>query len=308
MPGEELVYHTIVPAVLSGAVQSVLFNPVDRALYLRVHNRRSFLHASNWSSPFQGFSNAATYRTLCAASYLFWQDTSKVYGMKHYSAFCEDNPLTVQLSVGLVSGTFNGVCLNQLQNVKYRMWTDGEGSFRSVCRQMYRDAGIRVFFRGIKVCIARDALFGVVYETLRKAPPIVLDRLKIRPATMDTGSSSTVVQTQRATAVLASKDLSWDEFFFNLLAAVAASTISAPLNYCRNIIYGAPAKGCPLRTTQLLTYLGKVTIRERSWRCRWRYLNAKLNIGWGSLRVGLGMAVGQYLFGEAKVLLHRLRK
>lgn len=252
------------PALGSGAVQSVIFNPIDRALFLRVHHLRSFFHPDNWSNPFQGFANAAFYRTLCSASYLFWQDFTKAEVHRRWGRDAL-SPSTMQMCVGAMAGTCNGSLLNALQIVKYRAWSDGNGTFWNVSRKMLHDAGWRIFFRGVKVSIARDSVFGVTYELLR-APHRTVDR------------GMTV------------------QFLVNLTAAVIACVISSPLNYCRNIVYAAPPQGCPLRVHHLLVFMVRDAMTKPSLAAAFTHINVRLNVGWGSVRVGLGMAVGQMLF------------
>ncbi len=44
----------LVAGTTVGALQAVLFNPWDRALYLSVKEKRPFLHRANFTQPFQG--------------------------------------------------------------------------------------------------------------------------------------------------------------------------------------------------------------------------------------------------------------
>jgi hypothetical protein len=41
--------------IISGAVQAVVFNPWDRALYLSVKDLRPFLHLENFRHPFSEY-------------------------------------------------------------------------------------------------------------------------------------------------------------------------------------------------------------------------------------------------------------
>lgn len=266
------------PGLVSGAVQAVMFNPFDRALFLRVLHRRSFFCRQNWTSPFQGFGNAALYRTLCGASYLVWQDLTMDALERNCGGFVAERPLLAQLTVGFVAGTLNGLILNKLQVVKYQIWStapSGETTsvdWRKVTRGMWRHGGVRVFFRGVSASILRDSCFGMIYETLRRS-----------------GQNESAPKDDAA------------PFFHNLGAAVIAGTATAPLNYCRNIIYGSPITGSPQRMRQLMRQL----LMEAAWKPTLRdgaaLLNARLNIVLGAVRVGVGMAVGQYIFDVVKL-------
>lgn len=271
MPQKEEL-SSVGPAAISGAIQAVLFNPVDRALYLRVHHRRAFFHPENWTHPFQGFGNAALYRTISAGSYWFWQDHSR-YQLSHYFPDLETHPAFKQFLVGVMAGAANAMALNQLQIIKFHTWARNS-EFSSTAIQMYKDAGMRIFFRGVTVSISRDVAFGIAYEMLRMP-----HRTK-----------------QYGERV---------EFAGNCFAATVASIGSAPFNYCRTIVYGSPASSCPLPSYQLLFLLSRETTNQHGWMNRFHYLNSRLNVGWGSVRVGVGMAVGQWVFGYTKRVFGR---
>lgn len=273
------VMLTTGPALFSGAMLAVIFNPFDRALFLRVHHRRNFFDTANWRSPFQGFANAAVYRTVCSASYLVWQDASRKELGNIAPGMLEEHRVLTNLLIGSCAGAINGVALNPLQMAKYRMWSDNGGSFGLVVRQMWASGGVGLFYRGVGVSVGRDAAFGVVYEVLRHA------RL---PHGQATPAPSRDASTQ---------------FMCNVSAACVASCLSSPLNYCRNVIYGAPTGGCPLRVRTLLTHLMHDWQRYDRVLDRVAHVNKKLNLVWGSMRVGLGMGIGQGLFQWSKGVL-----
>ena len=263
-------------ALLSGGVQAIIFNPIDRALYLRVFHKRSLFHRENWTNPLQGFANAALHRILCSGTYLVWQDTFSSVEMDLYFS----SNLQERLFVGILAGSCNGLCLNSLQLLKYRMWTDGENSVSACLRALYSQGGSGIFFRGIGISIARDMIFGVTYEGLRgqRRPPPT--------------SSPHALSLEK----LGNFAKDWG-------AASVACVLSSPLNYCRNISYGAPPNSCPVRPFQLVKFMLMDAARGPSLISSWNRVNTKLNVGWGSLRVGAGMALGQFSFETFKLIL-----
>jgi hypothetical protein len=258
--------YALVPALSSGACQAICFNPIDRALYLSVHNRRPVLHHCNWMHPFHGFGNAAVHRTVASGMYLFWSDEAR-QALHHHLPAMAARPVASQLLVGASAGAVNSLLLNSMQVVKFRMWSTS-GTFRDIAREMYRDAGPKIFMRGVGVSVARDATFGMAYEALRNLPQ--------RPASRR------------------------EQFVLDASAAAAASVLSSPLNYCRNVVYGAPTLGCPLRVPHLLLFMVQESMARPTWAGRLKHLNSRLNVGWGSVRVGVGMGIGQMLFGCIK--------
>ncbi|KAG5479564.1 hypothetical protein CUR178_03325 [Leishmania enriettii] len=172
--GKDSFLYSAGPALLSGASQAILFNPIDRALYVRVKfRRRRFLDKRNFEHPFQGFMNAAVYRTLVGASYMFWQDTMRIAIERFAPAVCraDTSPLLNSILIGLAAGSTNGFALNTLQVVKFRMWNTNERgiTFLRTALHMYGEGGALIFFRGGLTTMVRDSVFGVVYETARSA-------------------------------------------------------------------------------------------------------------------------------------------
>lgn len=399
--------YTAGPALISGASQAILFNPIDRALYVRVKNRRRhFLDKRNFERPFQGFMNAAVYRTLVGASYMFWQDSMRIAIERLAPAVCQASasPQLNSMMIGLSAGSVNGFALNTLQAVKFRMWnTDERGiTFLRTALNMYKEGGAAIFFRGCITTMVRDSVFGVVYETTRRAaawrlffeqqvvwlsslwgtsPPSLTSSADVPVVAHDATGRTTVHREKFGLAA----------FLSNLMAALTASMLSSPFNYVRSIVYGTPAGAIPLGYMPLLksfytqfyyiyrhgrsytdrhgmpelcetehrspprathsgatattaatatrphlgggrgsgsaeqhaapapqrrTWVTWRTAAVRDWAHRhhhhpiaaWMWANSRLNIGWGSIRVGLGMAMGQSLFYLAQDIAREDRR
>ncbi|KAK7196511.1 Mitochondrial carrier protein [Novymonas esmeraldas] len=369
------------PALISGASQAILFNPIDRALYVRVKfRRRRFLDKRNFERPFQGFMNAMVYRTLVGASYMFWQDSMRIAIERFAPAACQAStaPQLNSMLIGLSAGAVNGFALNTLQAVKFRMWnTDARGiTFLRTAVHMYGEGGLAIFFRGCVTTMVRDSVFGIVYETARRASAwksffdsqvdllyrIVNAATPAQPPKSEASLSVNETASVHHDSVLLdpSQRCGMCTFLSNLVAAVLASIMSSPFNYVRSIVYGTPAGAIPLGYVPLLksfytqlyyTYrhgrsytdrhgvpeLGetehrwrhgsaggaeateeearraarraagaaaRAAARVRTWTrlhrhhpiAAWTWANSRLNIGWGSLRVGFGMAMSQSLF------------
>lgn len=256
------------PALVSGAAQAVLFNPVDRALYVRVkHRRKRFLDWRNFERPFQGFFNAAVYRTLVGASYMFWQDSARIYITRFLPEYCQADvsPQLNSFIIGLFAGSINGLALNMLQAVKFRMWnSDKRGvTFASTARLMYHEAGIPIFFRGCMTTVVRDSVFGVVYETMRRSrawKDFFYENVTAAMAGgwLDREPSEAAEKPTRATerrtsaATAAHSPCGTCSFLSNLVAAIVASMLSSPFNYVRSVVYGTPPGAIPLGYWPLL--------------------------------------------------------
>ena len=327
---------TATPALVSGAIQAVLFNPVDRALYIRVQERRThFLDRRNFERPFQGFGNAAAYRTIVGASYMFWQDSIRS-GLHHSQISWVDpalHPTLNSIAVGLIAGSMNGLALNNLQAVKFRMWSEvpvpGEGrsSFFRTASRMYQNGGVAVFFQGCVITMFRDAVFGVLYESMRHSATMKSFVRSLLLYTEGEHQSPDHAAPQLHTPPSSKVELGYKAtFVVNLLAALIATIGSSPWNYVRSVAYQTPPDSVFCGTKAVARSLwiqlkfvmehgstfekfnysshehSKAEARVRApphmrVLASWRFLNSRLNVGWGSLRVGLGMAVGQCVFG-----------
>ena len=340
-------FTSATPALCSGALQAVLFNPYDRALYLRVHlKRQRFLDARNFKAPFEGFGNAVAYRTIVGASYIFWQDSChhwfriaehRYHGIRgHKDATPQFTPshfpVLYPTMVGIVAGAVNGLALNNLQAIKFRMWSDNSVAvagapargFFATAANMYQTAGIGSFFRGVRITVLRDVTFGLVYESLRHSA--VIERGVGNRASNLFGSDGVDRGTDAGRRAMR-RDAEVRRFAINLCSGVLGTVASSPINYLRSVVYGTPLLSCPIPMRTVIRYninevnyvllhghsfateaamvrganaACSVPSGARHWAAGWRCMNAKLNIGWGSLRVGLGMASGQFFFARIK--------
>eukprot|EP00796_Vickermania_ingenoplastis_P010236 gene10236-7175_t len=309
--------HYCFSCIVGGAVQATIFNPFDRALYVRVkHRRRRFLDWRNFDRPFQGFLNASFYRTTVSGAYFLWQDSMRMFIESYFpSIFHESNsPHLNSALVGLLAGSLNGFALNPLQVVKFRMWNGSAPTmnFWSTSMELFREGGYQIFFRGCLTTIVRDCVFGVTYESVR--------RLQCGDWLLPSNSA----ERHRNAHRLGSR-CDTQSFVSNMCAALAASIISTPFNFVRTVVYGAAPGATPMSALALhrallmqvrymyrygdsyvhvaamnrekkSTFLRAAASSRRHPHGAWSWFNSRLNVGWGSLRIGLGMAMSQNLF------------
>lgn len=270
-----------VSGLVSGLVQAGLFNPWDRALYLSVRDNRRFLKKENFVSPFRGFWQAVVQRTISGGLYFVLQDIVKLIFFKH---FPESHPLGASLAIGCTAGALNGMILNQLAVVKYHAWNDRDGlSFPHAAMQLYQRGGLAAFFKGMWITGIRDTIFGCTYEVTRHGIRHVF------------------------TSQMKEHYFGVSGFFFsNLVAGSFATVISGPANFVRSIKYATPAHLPAQSSTQILRDLWHEVLLGATYFQRVRYIQHRLKIGWGTARVGCGMAVGQQLFDHTKSFLESL--
>jgi hypothetical protein len=272
--------HRVLPGFVSGLVTAALFNPWDRALFLSIVHNRAFLMTDNFKTPFQGLTQTLMHRTISNGLYFVLQDAT-------YDGLCamlqaHRTETRVVFLAGLLAGAANGALLNSIAAVKYQGWAlagpSDQFSFALTARQMYREGGWLPFFKGTRATVTRDAAFGVTYELLRHLPVLVA----------------------RSTEVAPSYSTPSHQFLLNVSAAVCATMVSAPFNYVRNVQYASSPQAPP---TTIMAELRTLYCEVCNDATPWRTLQRRLRLGWGSLRVGIGMAVGTTVFELAQTAM-----
>jgi hypothetical protein len=91
-------------------------------------------------------------------------------------------------------------------------------------------------------------------------------------------------------------DIAHSKLAGNLAAGACATVVSGPLNYARNMQYATSLhQPCP-STWKVLTELFANARKQPTWPGKVFYVQFRLRVGWGSMRVAVGMAAGQALF------------
>lgn len=258
----------ILCGIAAGVAQAGLFNPYDRALYLSVKDHKSFLSPSNWTSPYAGFWQSLGGRAVAGGLY---------YPLEHYFLRLLNRPGESWPLANFVSGVAAGACnalvTNPITVVKYRTWSRGEQSrgWWSEAAYVFRNSGgsPRPFFNGLAPTLMRDVVFGGVYTGCRLQIQWYADL---------------------------SPDRQWQG---NLVAAGWATVLASPFNYARNIQYATSSRQSQPSTAAVLRHLATEVMdadTSSSRLLRWRLLQQRLRIGWGTLRVALGMSFAHSVY------------
>eukprot|EP00981_Chlorochromonas_danica_P012960 scaffold5626_cov258-Ochromonas_danica.AAC.1 len=182
---------------------------------------------------------------------------------------------------GTLAGLANGFVMNPFARVKYQTWGRPDHmpvNFFSVAWDILKKGGLRQFFVGSSATINRDLIFGGSFAFLRhEVLPMIREWRQ-----QGEGIDSLNWEPKRAS------------FTTNLIAATVATILSSPVNYVRNVHYATPPDSAPQSTWRILTdLLGEAKQESTLWK-RWRYIQQRLRLGWGTARVGCGMAFGAW--------------
>ncbi len=158
---------------------------------------------------------------------------------------------------------------------------------------MVARGGMQAFGRGIHLTVLRDIVWGGTYAGLRNWLPEKLLFL----------GTSTGFIAKDASAPSKSKP-GVISFTSNMVAGGIGTMISSPINYCRNMAYG---HNVAHEARGVMSILGDLVHdtnvhHARSGKSRASYFLGRLAIGWGTLRVALGLAVSSQIYIECCAL------
>ena len=263
---------TFASGFFTGMFCSALFNPWDRALYLSVKNNIPFISWNNFTSPYQGFSQAIVQRAFLNSIYFVMQSEMKYYMDPYLRNNLGFTEASSQFCIGIGAGSVSGIFTNGISAVKYHMWGDINRSFYSSAQQMWSSGGFDPFFKGTLATMGRDMVFGSVYEVLR-----------------------TLIRAELLKHNYGLKESHLD-FFSNSTAAGIATIASGPLNYVRNIQYATPPHMKSPTTRAVLKNVWDESKQHASFSARMWFFQQRFRVGWGTARVAVGMAVSQKVF------------
>lgn len=271
----------ITAGLFTGIFCSGLFNPWDRALYLSVKNNKPFLSIDNFRHPYQGFSQAIVQRAFLGSIYYIMQNELKCYLYPYLRYDLNASETFSQFCIGSSAGSISGLLTNGISAVKYHTWGQENRSFFSSAYEMWSSGGYKSFIKGTKATIGRDTIFGSIYEISRH-----------------------LMQNK-----LINYNESYLNFICNFIAAGLATVASGPLNYARTIQYATPPQENPPTILKALKNVwNESKMYENHQLSRMSFFQQKFRMGWGTVRVGVGMAVGQHVFDSACSKLKALSK
>ena len=265
--------------LVAGVMTAGVFNPFDRALYLSVISRprRPFLSADNFRNPYNGFMQSVGGRAVSGGLFFPLEQLFKSLVLPEGAAGSTAH--AANFAVGAGAGCVNAVLTNPLNAIKYRTW--GRATNRGMAgeaRAMWTKGGARPFFNGLLPTMLRDVVFGGCYTFLR---------LRIYQLQ---GSG----EADGAGVPDASR-----KWIGNMAAAGIATVVSGPFNLARNEQYAAKARNPRPSMVHVLRNLwweARAARNAHGTLAGWSYVQQRLRVGWGTVRVACGMAFGHHVY------------
>jgi len=217
----------------SGVAQCVVFNPLDRAMYLSLKENRSIFSRLNWRNPYQGFMQAALIRT-CSTGLYFPIESSMIRYISNKGVHNLLPGATPTLLGGLCAGTISAIALHPMAVVKHKCWGHDDAKLLPVFAQIWdRGRGLPVFLRGSLATIGRDSVFGACFASMRhwkSFHSFVDERVSTPLLPRSTGKTDEMGLRHGLTT----------HFICNFIAAGTAVAFASPFNYVRVIQFAVP--------------------------------------------------------------------
>lgn len=170
---------------------------------------------------------------------------------------------------GTATGGVMAIILNPLSAIRYKTWgRDVNRGMWTEAFGMIRNSGgsVRPFMNGMGPTLSRDAVFGGCYTWMR---------LQIQ----------------------------WwgdlpqhEQWKANLIAAGLATVASGPFNYVRNVQYATRSKDTADGTSRILRELVVQVNQLETTLQKLHFVQNRLRIGWGTMRVAMGVALGHSVY------------
>lgn len=269
--------------ITAGILQAGLFNPFDRALYLSITNEVPFLRAENFRNPYNGFMQSVGHRALSSGLYyplehffcellLSSHADSGEYNNHHQqqpatTSYIQLHPAFANFLAGTLAGSTNALIVNPITAIKYKSWSRevNQGMLKE-SMEMFRKGGLRPFGNGLVPTVLRDLCFGGTYTFLRLELQYLL---QLTPE---------------------------QQWAANMASAAMATVVSAPFNLVRNVQYATRSREKADSISKILKdFVKEAQNHETAWQ-RARYIQNRLRIGWGTVRVAVGMAFGHFMY------------
>lgn len=172
---------------------------------------------------------------------------------------------------GVCTGSISAIISNPVSVVRYQMWGNESRPLYSMSKEMYLSGGIKPFFKGCGSGIQRDAIFGGVFLFGHEYWEKIFFDSKYRREKI---------------------------FISDTCSAFFATALSSPFNFIMNHKYRTKPNELTPSALNIMSILKSDIIFHQ--KNKIIYTTNRLMIGWGTMRVGVGMAFGYQVYDMIK--------
>ena len=257
----EFSYPHTFASLTSGFSQAIILNPFDKAYFSHLKTRRPLMHPLNWKGPFQGMWNSAFTKLV---GYGFYYQFIDIY--TNITNHATTNEQLRNLAPCILTGTTTALFINPFIATKSYTWNQKAMNMQQIAKDMMIRAGPLSFGRGLPLTVARESGFSLIYNSLR----VKYTKNKNDPF----------------------------HFSLNVLFACLGTIVVHPFYYSRSKKYMT----CYTQKSPTMYNLLKETTvgSPKQITKKIPYYMNRLGMGWWTLRVGIGMAMGQAIYDNIK--------
>lgn len=145
--------NEITSGLATGFISAVLFNPIDKAIYLTTIKDMNITNSNVWKNLYKGSSISIGIRIINSGLYFSYID--------YYSSISK-SPLEISFIT-------SSLCLitNPLQIVKFKSWCSNL-SIMNTFSMIKKNYGYKGFMIGGSFLFMRDIIFNYIYISLKK--------------------------------------------------------------------------------------------------------------------------------------------
>lgn len=145
--------NEVISGLTTGIFTAILFNPIDKAIYVSTTKNLSILNKEVWSHCFKGTFNTILTRLITSGLYFTFLDKLSATYSPFQTAF-------------MTSFACN-ILTNPIQLIKYHGWYNNI-SINESYKFIYKTYGIRGFGIGFPSILLRDICFNYSYLSFKK--------------------------------------------------------------------------------------------------------------------------------------------
>lgn len=143
----------VISGVSTGIISAILFNPLDKAIYISTTKNISILDRHAWHNMYSGISYTIASKLITSGLYFAYID--------YYSKQCNNNAEIAVITTLCCS------IINPIQLVKFNSWYHGI-SIKTSVNNIIKNHGYKGFGIGITPLLLRDFIFNYIYLTFKK--------------------------------------------------------------------------------------------------------------------------------------------
>lgn len=145
--------NEVISGITTGIMTAIIFNPIDKAIYVSTTKNLSIINKEVWSKCYKGTFNTILTRLITSGLYFTFLDKLS----SSYSPF--QTAFMTSLACNFLT--------NPIQLVKFHSWYNNN-TLKDSCKFIYRTYGIRGFGIGFGSIFLRDVCFNYSYLSFKK--------------------------------------------------------------------------------------------------------------------------------------------